>query len=398
MIGGVGAGGLLFLQSIIAGRILGPEQFGTFALIQALAMVLLIVCLAGFDMSSSRALARESDSRERRRIAASAIAAVTMCSALALLVVFVFQAPLSAALNVDEQVLGYGIVFTVLLAQRWLMERQLSGLGRFRAQAFVRLGEAVVTIAAFVLLQTTSSITDYRSLVLAYVCGAVAFVIGAHLADGQSPRLRDVSRASARRLLAYSGLMNLSYLFATLLFQADRFAVNRYLGPTELGIYAAYYSATIFIVLQLLLIVSNALYPAMSSMPDKHAFVRRLNRVTPFALIGGFVLLLGTTVVVLAMFGESYPFTWSLALVFAAWASLAGCNGTYAIIVNAHSERSCAREVVFQPVRLIVLIGWFVALGSTDQLTLVSSVVGVLLAELLESANLVFVLRRYVLN
>ncbi len=240
LIGGIGAGALLFAQLIVAGRLLGPEQFGTFSFIQAFAMVLLIRASQASTWASSRALARAVDRSERQRIAASSIAAVAACSILAASLVILVAEPLAGLLSSTAQAVTYGAVFTVLLAQRWLMERELSGLGRFRQQAGVRFAEAFCTIATFIVLQTTNTLDDYRSLVVAYAVGAVTVVVGAHpvqwhrastwrrvVVDGPQPPA--VQLAHERGVPA-----------ATILFQADRFAINAALGAEQLGIYAAY--------------------------------------------------------------------------------------------------------------------------------------------------------------
>jgi O-antigen/teichoic acid export membrane protein len=396
-VSGIGAGALLFAQLIVAGRLLGPEQFGTFSFVQSVAMVLLIPALMGFDLASSRAIARSASRLERQTLAASSIAAVAACSLIASSFVVILADPLGDLLGTSGTVLVWSAAFTVLLAQRWLMERHLSGLGRFRPQAFVRLAEAAATIMTFVVLQATGTLDDYRSLVLAYSVGAVVVIIGAHLVDGHRPVPRDASWTTARGLLLYGTLMNGSYLFSTLLFQADRFAVNATLGPEQLGIYAAYASATVFVVIQLLLVTSNVLYPAMAREPDKRAFVHRIDRLALPALAAGALVLLGLLAMVLQLFGSSYPFDLELALLFTAWASLAMINGTYAVIVNAHSERSAARELAFQPIRLVFLVVWFATFGLSDQLTLELAATGMLLSELLEAVNLRLVLRGYVL-
>jgi hypothetical protein len=150
------------------------------------------------------------------------------------------------------------------------------------------------------------------------------------------------------------------------------------------------------VVIQLLLIISNVLYPAMARMPDKRPFVRRVDRIAIPAWFVGAAILLGVLAIVLQLFGASFPFDWRLALVFSGWAALAAINGTYAVIVNAHSERSCAREVAFQPVRIVFLAIWFVVLGTSGELTLLLSVTGMACSEVLEAGNLRLVLRQHV--
>lgn len=395
-IGGVGAGAVLFAQNIVAGRLLGPTEYGLFALVQSLSMVLLITFLAGFDLSSSRALARTGDPTDHRTIVSSSVAAVLVCTTGSALILLAFGSLTASVFDTQERVVRLTVLFTALLAQRWLAERQLSGLGLFRQQAAVRLAEAGVIVATFAVLVVVFGQRGYESLVMAYCAGATVFVGGGYLISHARPRYQDVRVSQVRRLLLYSGLMNGSYVVTTLLFQVDRLAVNRTLGVRDLGIYTAYYAATLFIVIQVLLIVSNVLFPRMAQTPDKRDVVHRLDKYAPVAVLAGFLMMILSSVIVLSLFGSEYPFDLALAASFAGWAALYGCNGIYAVIVNAHNARAAARELAFQPFRFALLLLWFVVLAELGRITLVTSVIGLLVVEVLETVNLRFVLRRYV--
>jgi len=223
------------------------------------------------------------------------------------------------------------------------------------------------------------------------------FVIVAASADTITLRARDASTRSIRTLLPYVALMSAQYVFFTLLAQLDKLVINTQLGATSLGIYTAYYAGTVFIIQQLVMLMTNVLYPVLSRSPDMRPFARKVDRVAAPVAVATVVALFGSCAVILALFGSAYPFDRTLAMCFAGWGALQAVNGVYAAMTYAHSARAAGAEIGFQPVRLAVLVVWFAALVGTDRLTLVASVVGLLGVEVLELINLQRIVRRRVL-
>jgi len=232
------ATGLLTLP--IYTRLLGPEDFGRYELLISTVALLYAICLLGLDFAISVRFYGQRE-QERRRDAASAVAAAAGASLLATAIL----AGLAGTLGpLVLQSSSGGLPFAIVVAA--LPFNVVGGVLamylrlRFHGRAFFRamLGGALGGTATGLALVVAA----HWGLVGAVVgLAAVHLITFALLAAGARGLLdpKSVDRATAVHLVRIGAPLVLAGAASWVFALSDRFFVAAFLGFTELGLYAA---------------------------------------------------------------------------------------------------------------------------------------------------------------
>ena len=273
--GMVVAKGLSTIGQLLVGRWLGPAEMGHLTIVIATSTVIaspvasawggaFVRYAAGTPATASAALLR---STRRQALAWTG----TLALAVALL------SPLLApALGVPPSMLACGAVVAAAMAL-WLFAKAVCQ-GRENWRRFVAaeagFGGALV-LASSVLLFAAGGDWRWASLVYlgAYALGSVpawGLLRGGRQPGAEVPAGHDAERTPERaaayaRFALFTGAANTIFLYG------DRFAAQRVLGFTEVGIYQVYNLATLGVATLLSTLIYNFVFP-LFAQGDRRAF------------------------------------------------------------------------------------------------------------------------------
>lgn len=390
--GGVGAG-LLLLAGILAGRLLGPAEYGEAARVLFLSQVFLLVATLGFDIAGLRVVPATFDAGRRVALASTALAlalGAVIVSGIALASV----ALLSGA-GASSAVLPIAVVGSALGA-RAVLERQTSAHRLFRTQAIWKGLEGLVAVVLVLVLLAVLGRRNHLDYLFVLVVAATMVALALLWAMTRHTRWDSIDRAAVRQLLPFAmisvghALTPIGYLYG------DKLVVRVDLGSAALGVYTACFLASYVFVAQVGLIVTNVLFPSVAAMSDKRPVVRRLRALRRWASLP---MLLGLTLeiwIVLALFGSAFSVGPTLILLFAAWGTVTLNNSLMTVVTISHSRRTYVSTVAVQGVRSIVFVGYLLVLHLTGTTSLALVVTGLLVGELADMAALNWLVSRYV--
>lgn len=387
---GAAAGGISLLTIyVVSGRILGPAEFGTASLAFAIANVLLVVSSAGMDFAAGRQLARDAnDSDAATSTASTAIAVLAVSATVVAAALFLSRGWFEAHSSASASVFAAAAVMTPVLAGRAVLDRLVAARARFRTQAAARIVEAVtaVTVTVWVLRRDDP---PFWAMIAGMSVGGIALV-AVYLGD-LLPLLRPraVSLGTARQLMRFARWNMVSYAVLTLLLFGDKLVVGHFVGQAGLGVYTAYYTLSMGASVQLVAVCTNVLLPNVATRGDLRPVVSNLHRLALVACPAWFIVVWTGLMVVVPIYGASYPRDVLLAACFAAWTTLLCLNQVFAVPVWMASERSYRSDMVFQPVRLGVACCGLLVAHAAGHLSSVSVLTSLVLAEAAELANLV---------
>jgi len=129
------------------------------------------------------------------------------------------------------------------------------------------------------------------------------------------------SLAVLKKQLTEGKFFMISALLATIFASSDRLIIARYVDITTVGIYSAYYLASLGIVGALSGLFTNVFLPATAKLTDK-TFTKKLDHFLVKGFIPLFVIICVLIMVFLAIFGKAYPFRWDYVVMFALAATL----------------------------------------------------------------------------
>lgn len=305
-----------FPYNILAGRLLGPSEYGVFTLVQSVAMFLYIPMLLGFHTALVKYNAEKIDLLRQRSIISTTYILVLLCTILSVVAYVIFAKEIMGIFSISEEVFSFTIFFAVLFVFYTLATETIRSLHMIRT--YSRLQPIFSGILFFSFLASVYIFKDLSfrsplfSMLLAY--GVTGGVVLAVVRKYIKP---EFSREWAYSLHSYSIYSLMGGISAVLYLNLDKIVINMYMPISNVGIYWAYnYSFTTVIAL-LSSIFVTVFFPVASMCSDKGMLLKRINKIIILIILVGWPFVFVTGYIILKLYGGSYPFDLPLALLFA---------------------------------------------------------------------------------
>lgn len=323
-----------FSYNILAGRWLGPSEYGTFTLVQSVAMFLYIPMLLGFHTAMVKYNAEKVDFLRQRCIISTTYILVLLFTVISLLVYFIFSKEIIAIFSISGEVFYFALLFAVLFVFYTLTTETLRSLHMIRTYSRLMPVNSAVLFFAFLafvfVFKELSFKTSLYSMLLAY--GMTGGIILAFLRKYMKP---EFSKEWAHKLHKYSVYSLMGGISATLYLNLDKIVINMYMPISNVGIYWAYnYSFTTLILLFSSIFVT-VFFPVASMYPNKEILFKRINKIVILLIIFGWPLAIVAGLVIFKLYGESYPFDLSLTLLFATAGICISIDKLYGQLLNS---------------------------------------------------------------
>lgn len=368
--GGLAAGVIMFVVNIFSGRWLGPVEYGKFALVLSYGHFLIIPMSLGFDTASVRYLSSSGEAR-RKEIVSTSFWSV-LISIISVSLFYFFTIPFwEKILHQTTVFLVFPLLYAIPLALKNLLDAWCRGFQLFNLQLHARLAEAGGVLSAFVVFMIIAKIYTFPSYVIAMSLGLAAFVIV--LARQFYKMIGNFSLTAFKQLYSYAAFAILGGIAGFLLFNANRIVIERFLGEGQLGIYVAYYTASIIVISQFLVFFNNVFFPAVSRMAEKEVVVQKLNKLGLIFFAPLALMIFISIAVIMRLYGKEYPFSPLLAILFSL---MAVSHFFYTIdmwLSNSEGLRGVRYTVAItlaggalNVVATILLVSWFGLTGAVS--------------------------------
>jgi len=316
-----------FTFNILAGRILGPSRYGEFTLVQSVAMFLYIPMLLGFNTAMVKYNAEKEDYNRQRSIISTTYILVFICTIVSIFVYYLFSPQISNLFSVSREKFYLSVVFAVLFVFYTLTINTFRGLHQMKKYAIFQPIYSAILLSAFsvfIFLNFISFKSMVFSMYLAY--GITGGIILAFIRK----YLRfEFDKHWAGRLAGYGSyaiIGGVSYVFYT---NVDKILINTYMTVADVGIYRAYYFASVGIAGLFFGIFKTVFFPAASKCDDKKTIFKKIGRFTPYLIGFGLPLIVISEFVILKLYGGGYPINFSLMLLFSIVSILIVYYGIY---------------------------------------------------------------------
>jgi O-antigen/teichoic acid export membrane protein len=318
---------------VIAGRVLGPAEFGQASLVLAVAAFLQILPTLGFPVALSKLLSPDRPETERRVVVSTALLTFLAWGGLVTGACLVFREDLAASLSVPAALFLLALLYSLCNAFYVVISSPLLGLQRFRDRG---ISEAIYGFCAPLILLALAArgSASHRELILAL---AASFGLAAlHSLWKVRDCLRPAFDLQAFRPVAqYAFTAALNLLTLACVLAPARLILNRHYTPHEVGVFSAYFTATAQVSLSLLYMLTAVLIPVSSDAEGQSqawSVFRRIRLPLTAAAWAGLTL---AACAALALFGRKYEFRLDWAVTLAAAASLIMTHGIAANILSA---------------------------------------------------------------
>jgi len=334
-LGGVVASAVALVINILAGRLLGPQEFGKYSLALVIGEYLLIVFYLGLDTASLRAVAKSRNENEIKWNISSAsyfvLTSMVVFSTLAL----TFSKTLANIFSTTPGVVFVAVFLAIATGIKLLFNGFIQGTHQFKHQFIGKIVEAVIIIISFSTIFFYLHRYTYSSYVAVIVLGAAAIIITFFLK--LKKYFRNFHKPTLLAQFSYGKLFLLSTALGTIFASVDKLAINRFLDVSQLGIYMAYYLVSIGLISQISQMFNNVFIPTIAKSLNKAIF-GKLERLIYLAVVPLTVLIIAIVYVAMIFFGKKYSVVPNLAISFGIFATLKLLLSTYNSIIITLSK------------------------------------------------------------
>lgn len=321
------------LTQLLAGRLLGPVEYGRANLVVAAAAYLQIIPMLGFPIATSKLIAEEDDETRRARLISTALSSFVVWTILTLPLMALAHHWLERAMGLHAELFGLSALLAVATALSQVLASPLLGLKRFAHRGLV---ETVYGFTAPILLAVLVLLlgANYRAMIWAFAGSLLAssayalWTLRRYLRPAFEP-------AFVRAVGRYAATASLTLLSTACVLAPARLFLNRNASAQEVGLFSAYFTTTVQVALAFLYMLQAVLVPMASGAEGQRELWSHFKRWGLAAMAGSWLFFCATAVCGIALFGRRYGFDLGWAAAFAGAAALVLLHGAASSIYAA---------------------------------------------------------------
>lgn len=321
------------LTQLLAGRLLGPIEFGRANLVIAASAYLQIIPMLGFPLATSKLISEEQDEGRRARLVTTALAAFAAWGVMSLPLMTIAHGWLERAMGLPAELFILSALLATATALSQVLASPLLGLKRFAQRGLV---ETVYGLATPVLLAGLVVFfgADHRAMILALV-GSLLASSGYALWT-----LRRYLRPAfewnfVNAVGRYAATATPTLLAMACVLAPARLFLNRQASAQAVGLFSAYFTTTVQVALAFLSMLQAVLVPMASGGEAQREIWSLFRRACAPALLAAWAFFCATAVAGFALFGRRYNFELGWAATFAGAATLILLHGTVTALYAA---------------------------------------------------------------
>jgi len=312
-LGGGLAAAVIMAINIIAGRLMGPVDYGRYNLVVVICNYLFIPIFFGLDLASVMAIARGKNDKEKGQYISSSLVFITISTFVVLGLVLLFQNSFSKLFSTDNLLIKFSTLFALCMVFKMATDGYIRGISEFKLQFWGRIIESLGIIVVFVILFLLFKKNVYSSYVLTLVFGSILVTtfylskIKSYLGAFSYPKLIEQ--------LAYGKLFLLATTLGTIFVSMDKIIINKYIGPHELGLYGAYYTASFTLVTQMAQMFNNVFFPTIAKNLNKVIFAK-IEKLVYISFVPILVIITSFVFLIIKLYGSKYQVQFDYVLIF----------------------------------------------------------------------------------
>jgi hypothetical protein len=365
-------GGLGMITTILAGRLLGPEEFGRYNLMMSIGQFLVLLMVFGIPTALAQGLPRSTNISRTIR---SSVPLITVSFISTILVALFITRPASMLLHLSPVVWWWGIALGAAYAVRVNADAILRGTQAFRTSAKLDIGSTAASSLLFIvfLLLLWREATAYATVTLV---GALLY--GTLGAFTRRQMLGWEYTEETKSLASYGFLALLIAGATVLLLHFDRLIIQYFYDATAVGIYSAYLVGALFLTSFMVTVTNYILLPMSSAVDNIRGIYLHLKRVSWVIISSVSAIAFLTTLIFMRVLGRAYPFVWSWIILVSLYAGLFFYANILGIL--SHSRGKMLLATHLRIVGGISILFVLVAIGLTRQFGLTGTFSGLVIA------------------
>lgn len=304
---------LLFVMTMLAGRIMGVEAYGDYALIVSVSMFLFLPISFGTLGGIIREIAPAQSFQKKKELLSTAWVALLVSFVIILGIGYLLTNPLSSLFSVSPLLFQLALIYVFVIKLYEFSESALLSLHKQKWWSKSTSFMHIVSFGVFILLV----LFDITSLWLLF--GTILFLnVGLFFLNIWHIREYIALNCSLwkryKELLQYGFYALLIATAIALIANIDKLMLNAQYSSVEVGLYQAYFFGSIMIIGVLTGIFVKVFFPTSVLLQDPKGLLKKIEKLIRISILPLLVFLPGLLWVVFYIY--NYVFSLSTALLF----------------------------------------------------------------------------------
>ncbi len=311
---------------ILAGRILGPNEYGKYVLVGIVGSFLYLFMTWGVSTAAIKYASSE-DYITQKLIISNAYFVIVGLVLFWGLFFLIFSSQISGFFSIPLALFRLSIVFGLFFSLYTLSVDSLRSLHKIKNLSFFRASYGALILIIFAVFFLINNVS-FKTAVL-IICFFYFIIFLAVLINLKDYFYFTIDKYWINRLLEYGLYAAIGSSLFTFFPMLGQLFVNKYLTVKDVGIYNAYYLSSINIVFFLNNIFMAVFFPTISKYKNKEPILKKIKKITPFLITLGIPCLLVCQWIVLNIYGPQYPIEIIRSFLFAIAGVLISVYGLY---------------------------------------------------------------------
>lgn len=303
---GFGVSTFFFVSfQVLAGRFLGPIEYGKYALVQSVALFLYIPMYMGIGTAVIKYVASTSNEEVRKIIISTSYLLTFGYSLISCILLLLFADPLSHLLGIPDKIFLFAILFALSYSTYTFSTNILRCLSELKRFAFVQGASSfLIFLFFFVLWQAKIFLFEgpVYATMLAYLVMLIFMVIFTSRYFSFTINLSWAATLATYGLYATAGAV--SYAVLTSL---SKIIINMYLSAAQVGIYNAYSLASTSLVSIFSGVFIAVFFPVASGSQNRQSILEKGKKLFPYLAVLGIPVVIAIQWLMLLFYGREYP-------------------------------------------------------------------------------------------
>lgn len=329
--------GLGLIIQVLAGRILGPLEYGKYFLIQSISSFISIFMLCGIPIAMVKYLSEKDDLNNRKAIISTSCLLLLSLSIFFILVLFAFLGVLSGILNTTKELFIYAIIFSLFYSIYTMLISVVQGIKEIKYLSLLQTIYGITGITAFCLfiffgLYSFKSVF-FSSLINYFIVSIFVIIIF------RKYFFIDFDIILARKIIIYGFYASIGTIASIILLNFDRIVINKIIGASSVGVYSSYYTAFITPSLYIFSVFNLVFFPAFSGIRNKEMIFKKINKALIRLVVPILLFIFSAGVIIVFLYGSRYQFNLQMCILFTISSIFILLNSVYMWCMNATGKK-----------------------------------------------------------
>lgn len=337
--GGIIGALLLLSANILAGRYLGPTEYGYYAIVYSIAQFIALFLVIEVDVAMIRFVARDIKLRPFYQSAAVILFAGSI--SLGILLLIIFSPFIVQHFDITSHLYWLAIILALSFSIKRMVDAFLRAHTLFSAQAFIRILEGITVLFGLFFFYQIIRIQNFEGYITALIIGGAVFTIfGSITLWFKRIFTWHYSTKILKKLFQFARFGIIGMISNATVKNIDKVIVAFYLGAEVVGLYMAYFTASIVVIARIVQMFVNVYFPTISAQKNIAHLLKRADHATlflfPMIFLGSAITMTG----ILYLYGPAYELHVYWIILFALYATVHFCASIYGWLLASISEYS----------------------------------------------------------